>query len=66
MRSGLFWGSVGGVRQLVELLTREVGGEPDLFLTGGSSASMAKFVSPTATHVELLNLAGIAVVAGGA
>ncbi len=61
MRSGLYWGAVGSVR---ELISRMVGGEqsePDLFVTGGAGPVVAKLLHDDAHHVPHLTLAGIAI-----
>jgi type III pantothenate kinase len=41
MRSGLFWGAVGAVRELVARLGAEAGGRPQVFLTGGAGPAVA-------------------------
>lgn len=67
MRSGLFWGAVGAVRQLVErLCDDDAAAEPDVFLTGGAGPAVAQLVGPTARHVPHLTLAGIALSAAHA
>ncbi len=58
MRSGLFWGAVGAVRQLVEQLTGDRGAE--IFLTGGAGPVVAQLMGPAAQYVPQLTLAGIA------
>ncbi len=60
MRSGLFWGAVGGVRQLVEQLA---GADAELFLTGGAGPVVAQLLGPKAQFVPQLTLAGIALAA---
>jgi type III pantothenate kinase len=60
MRSGLFWGTVGAIRQLIEQLGREAGNHPQVFLTGGAAAAVAKLLGPDAQFVPHLTLAGIA------
>lgn len=60
MKSGLFWGAVGGVRQLIELFGRQVVGEPRVFLTGGAAPAVAVLISPGAEYAPHLTLAGIA------
>jgi len=60
MRSGLFWGTVGAIRQLIEQLGREAGGHPQIFLTGGAGAAVAELLGPDAQFVPHLTLAGIA------
>jgi len=65
MRSGLFWGAVGSIRQLVAELT---GGRPDrtdVFLTGGAGPAVAELLGPSARHVPHLTLSGIALAARG-
>jgi len=63
MQSGLFWGAVGAIRQLVERLGREAGGTPEVFLTGGAGPAVAALLGPHARHVPHLTLAGIALAA---
>ena len=61
MRSGLFWGAVGAVRQLVEQLAN--GDTVDVFLTGGAGPVVAELLGNSARHVPNLTLAGIALAA---
>lgn len=61
MRSGLYWGAIGGVRQLVELFARHVSAAPEIFLTGGAAPSVAANIGAGARYVPHLTLAGIAV-----
>jgi type III pantothenate kinase len=63
MHSGLFWGTVGAIRQLAEELGRTAGPPPQLFLTGGASPAVARLLAPDARHVPHLTLAGIAAAA---
>ena len=65
MQSGLFWGPVGAIRQLIDLLTDEVAGDPELFLSGGASGSIAGVLDRPVRHVPHLTLAGIALTARG-
>jgi len=60
MRSGLFWGAVGGIRQLIELLGDQTTGQPDVFLSGGAGPAVAQLLGHTVRHVPHLTLAGIA------
>jgi type III pantothenate kinase len=60
MQSGLFWGTVGAIRQLIEQLGREAGDHPQVFLTGGAGAAVAELLGPDARYVPHLTLAGIA------
>jgi type III pantothenate kinase len=59
MQSGLFWGAVGAIRQLVGELTKSLPGEPDVFLTGGAGPAVAGLLGRLARHVPHLTLAGI-------
>jgi len=71
MRSGLFWGTVGAIRQLIEQLAKELPSQkaatvdhnpsPRVFLTGGTSAAVAELIGRETCHVPNLTLAGIAV-----
>ncbi|HUT93208.1 MAG TPA: type III pantothenate kinase [Thermoguttaceae bacterium] len=63
MQSGLFWGTVGAIRQLVELLSKEVADEPEVFLSGGAAPAIAEALDLPLRHVPHLTLAGIALTA---
>jgi type III pantothenate kinase len=63
MRSGLFWGTVGAVRELIDRLSTEASSRADVFLTGGASTAVAHLLGPSAWHVPHLTLAGIALTA---
>ena len=58
MRSGLFWGAVGSVRQLVEQLTGNR--DAEVLLTGGAGPVVAQLMGTSARYVPHLTLAGIA------
>ncbi len=67
MRSGLFWGAVGSVRQLVEQLT---GGhhvptvdDAEIMVTGGAGPIVAQLMGKSARYIPHLTLAGIALAA---
>jgi type III pantothenate kinase len=62
MRSGLFWGAVGAVRELIEQLA---GGDSEVFLTGGAGPAVAQLLGTSARFVPHLTLAGIALAASG-
>jgi type III pantothenate kinase len=66
MRSGLFWGAVGGVRQLIERLSEGLEKAPQVFLSGGASPAVAELLGPDVCHVPHLTLAGIALTAASA
>jgi type III pantothenate kinase len=63
IRSGLFWGAVGGIRQLIDLLGQQVTGKPEVFLTGGAGPAVAELLGAGTRHVPHLTLAGIALAA---
>jgi type III pantothenate kinase len=67
MRSGLFWGAVGAVRQLVEQLAGDAGRrgtagevEVEVFVTGGAGPVVAQLMGKKSQYVRHLTLAGIA------
>jgi type III pantothenate kinase len=63
MRSGLFWGAVGAIRQLIAEMAKEKIARTDVFLTGGAGPAVAALLYPAARHVPHLTLSGIAVAA---
>jgi type III pantothenate kinase len=60
IRSGMFWGGVGAIRQLVTRFTEDLGDDPQLLVTGRDAQLLAGFVSREARFVPELVLAGIA------
>jgi type III pantothenate kinase len=60
MRSGLFWGAVGAIRQLIDELGRDAGAPPQVFLTGGAGAAVAQLLAANAQYIGHLTLSGIA------
>ncbi|MEN6406475.1 MAG: type III pantothenate kinase [Thermoguttaceae bacterium] len=56
--SGLFWGAVGSIRQLIERLGD--GASPQVFLTGGAGAVVAELLGLDVRYEPNLTLAGIA------
>jgi type III pantothenate kinase len=62
MRSGLFWGTLGAARELISRMTLP-GENPEIFLTGGAAASVAKLLAPDARYEPNLTLGGIAITA---
>jgi len=59
MQSGLFWGAVGGIRQVVGLMAKHLDQTPEIFLTGGAGRHVAELLGD-AHYVPQLTLAGIA------
>ncbi|HVU85835.1 MAG TPA: type III pantothenate kinase [Pirellulales bacterium] len=63
MKAGLYWGAVGGVRELVERLSRGFKASPRMFLSGGAAPSVAPLLGDNVQYVPHLTLAGIALTA---
>lgn len=63
LRSGLYWGAVGGCRELIARLTHDVGQPPQVFLTGGAAPTVAGLLTDDAVYVPHLVLGGIAIAA---
>lgn len=63
IRSGLFWGQVGAVSELVRRMSDQMGTVPQVFVAGGDAERLAGFL-PQAQVVPELVLAGIALCAG--
>jgi type III pantothenate kinase len=64
MKSGLFWGAVGAIRQLIDALGKTLSrSESQVFLTGGAGAAVGKLLGPETRHVPNLTLSGIAQIA---
>jgi type III pantothenate kinase len=65
MQSGLFWGAVGAIRELVARLAADFPTGAEVFLTGGAGPAVAALLGESARHVPHLTLAGIALAARG-
>jgi type III pantothenate kinase len=63
IRSGLFWGQVGAVCELVRRMSDQLGAVPQVFVAGGDAERLAAFLPQTQIVPELV-LAGIALCAG--
>jgi type III pantothenate kinase len=61
MASGLFWGAVGAMRQLIDELPKAVGDSvrTEVFLTGGAAANVAALLGSDTQYTPNLTLAGI-------
>ena len=63
LQSGLYWGAIGGVRELIARLSADVE-KPQLFVTGGAGAAAASLLTGAGESPALLiphlTLAGIA------
>ncbi|MEX0937975.1 MAG: type III pantothenate kinase [Pirellulales bacterium] len=62
IESGLYWGAVGAMRELVHQLSQDQSRKPEIFLTGGAAPAVAERFGPDAQYVPHLVLAGIALV----
>jgi type III pantothenate kinase len=66
IESGLYWGAVGAVRELIAQMSAGLPAAPDVFLTGGASAHVAELLAVNSAyevrHEPHLVLAGIALV----
>jgi type III pantothenate kinase len=60
IRSGLYWGALGGIRELIERLTATLVPPPALFLTGGAAKHFAGALGDDARYEPHLVLSGIA------
>lgn len=63
LRAGIYWGAVGGVRQLIELISMQQPIKPLVFLTGGAAPAVAGLLTNDARYEPQLVLAGIAIAA---
>jgi type III pantothenate kinase len=63
IRSGLFWGAVGSVREIVAGLSAPLNPPPQVIVTGGDLRQLAKHLGGEARYVPNLVLAGIALAA---
>lgn len=61
IRSGIYWGAVGAVREIVTRMRAECRSEPQVFITGGDAAGLAALIDHDTRFVPGLGLAGIAV-----
>jgi type III pantothenate kinase len=70
IESGLYWGTIGAIRELVSQLSSSLAAPHELFLTGGAAwqvaAPLANASELPVRHVPHLVLAGIALVSAGA
>jgi type III pantothenate kinase len=65
IRSGLYWGTVGAVRELADRLSAGLTPPPKLFLTGGAGPHLARALSNPVRIVPHLVLSGIAMARRG-
>ena len=60
IRSGLYWGSVGTVGELVRRISSQLDQTPQLFLAGGDAARLQPYLPDAADVVPELVLSGLA------
>lgn len=63
MRSALFWGNVGAVREFVARIQQELATPAQVFVTGGDAERLAALACPEAHRVSELVLTGIVLTA---
>ena len=61
IRSGLFWGAVGSVREIMSRMKQELAVEPPLFITGGDLRRLSPLVASHSQYLPHLVLSGIAI-----
>lgn len=59
IRSGMFWGNVGAVRELVRRIGEELHATPQVFIAGGDADRLAPYIAELAQVVPHLVLQGI-------
>ncbi len=59
MQSGLYWGAIGGVKELVARLAEEIGQTPEVFVTGGAAKDITGLINSQAEYIPNLVLSGI-------
>jgi type III pantothenate kinase len=65
IRSGLFWGAVGAVREVIERMSAGLAAQPHVCVTGGDLRHLAPLVSPHSQFIPNMVLRGIAIAALG-
>jgi type III pantothenate kinase len=60
IRSGLYWGALGGIRELISQLSSGQSPPPAIFLTGGAAAHFVGALGPAARYKPHLVLSGVA------
>jgi type III pantothenate kinase len=63
IRSGLFWGAVGAVREIITRMSAELDQPPEIFVTGGDLRRLAEHLGDEAIFVPNMVLSGIAIAA---
>ena len=60
IRSGIVWGLVGAVRELISQITAEIPSEPEIYCTGGDGLHLARLIGRELKFDPNLVLSGIA------
>jgi type III pantothenate kinase len=63
IRSGLFWGAVGAVREMIERISGPLAQPPEVYVTGGDLRQFAEYLGDEASYVPSMVLSGIAAAA---
>jgi len=63
IRSGLFWGAVGAVREIVDRMSAQLDQQPEIYVTGGDLRQLTEHLGDEASFVPNMVLSGIAVAA---
>lgn len=62
LHSGIYWGTVGMVSHLIDLLCNEIGNRPTILATGGDAKTLAREIPLITTVLPDLTLEGIRLV----
>jgi type III pantothenate kinase len=66
IEAGIFWGTVGAVREMVSQLSKSLGSPPAIFVTGGGAQIVAEVLAEDASlrlrHLPHLVLSGVTIV----
>jgi type III pantothenate kinase len=63
IRSGLYWGAVGAVQEVVKRISELLPAQPEIFVTGGDLRQFTQYLGPQARFVPDLVLSGVAAAA---
>ena len=63
MRSGLYWGTVGAVKELVQNLSGQIGSDVRVVISGGTAELLKDRLSFETCYVPHIVLSGIALIA---
>lgn len=63
MRSGLYWGTIGALKELVRKLAAQIGGDPKVVISGGTAELLKDRLPFETCHVPQIVLSGIALIA---